>query len=225
MKYLTLLFAVVLFTGCASEPSVQEGPDAEITFDGLHRVDNSRMKLVWIKPDLDLSGYNKLYLVGADFEYRAVKGVSGTSRMSSSRSEFPMDERQKAKLEEVAAEVFDAELAKSKHYEIVTEPGVDVLELKGALLDVVSSVPPDAVGRSDLYLSKIGEATLVLELRDSQSNEILVRAIDRRAIEPAFVTRSSRAVNVSEVRRELKSWAMLLTQRLDEIHEFVESDT
>ena len=81
------------------------GPNAEISFDGLHRVDNSQNQYVWVKPGLSLAGYNKVRLVGAGIEYRTVRAASGSSRANSSRSEFPLDEGQKARLEKVVAEV------------------------------------------------------------------------------------------------------------------------
>jgi hypothetical protein len=60
-----------------------------------------------------------------------------------------------------------------------------VLLVRGALLDVVPNVPPDTVGRSRIFLDRVGEATLVLEVKNSQSKQIYVRTIDRRAAERA----------------------------------------
>ena len=211
--------AILAFlAGCQSEPTVQTGPNAEITYDGLHRVDKSILKMAWVKPDLNLSGYNKLRLVGEGIEYRAVK-KSGTSRANSSRSEFPMDAKARARLEEITGEVFVDEIGKSQHYTIVEEEGPDVLEIRAALLDVVSNVPPQAMARNDYFLSRIGEATLVLEIRDSESNEIFARAIDRRGIDPIVVTRSSMPMNISEVRREMRRWAAIIREAIDSFHD------
>ena len=43
-------------TAAAQTPplTVQTGPDAEISVDGLHRVDNSGLDLAYVKPDLNL---------------------------------------------------------------------------------------------------------------------------------------------------------------------------
>ena len=38
-------------------PRVQTGPNAEVTHDGLTRVDRSVMDAAWVKADLDLRGY------------------------------------------------------------------------------------------------------------------------------------------------------------------------
>ncbi len=63
---------------------------------------------------------------------------------------------------------------------VADEAVPDVLLIRGALLDVVSYVPPDNIsGRGSVFLSSVGEATLVIELRDSITNAILARAIDR----------------------------------------------
>lgn len=86
------------------------------------------------------------------------------------------------------------------------KPAPDALIIVGKILDLVSNVPPEPIGRGDIYLTKIGEATLVLEIRDSQSGEILARAIDRRAAEPSMVARSNVVTNISEVRREARSY-------------------
>jgi hypothetical protein len=220
---LTRLFGVtvllVLLAGCQSTPTVQTGADAEVSHDGLHKVDNSRMGTAWVRPDADLSGYTKLLMTGAGIEYRAVKSLSGSTRANSGRSDFPMSESARNRFEELTSEVFRDEISKSKHYALVDKAGPEVLEVRGALIDVVSNVPPDMMGRGDYYLSKIGEATLILEIRDSETHEIIARAADRRAIQPVVAVRSNPVTNRSEVRREIRRWASLLRESIDQFHD------
>ena len=87
------------------------------------------------------------------------------------------------------------------------------------VLDVVSHVPPESVGRSEVYLAAVGEATLVLELRDSVTESILARVADRRAAESAGGTLagSNPVTNASDVQRAVYAWAGLLRERLDAI--------
>ena len=129
--------------------------------------------------------------------------------------------KNKQKLIDTVGEVFVEELQKSEHFEIVDEAGPDVLIIVGVLHDIVSRVPPDMIGRGDIYLSSVGEATLIIELRDSLSGETIYRAVDRRAAERAGGTavRSSSVTTWSEVRRMARRWATRLTQGLDSIHE------
>ena len=116
-------------------------------------------------------------------------------------------------------EVFRDELAKIENWEYVTEPGPDVLVLVGYMIDIVSAVPPDTIGRSRIYLTRVGEATLVLELRDSTSNQVLARSLDRRGADPAWPVEASRVTTLAEVRRLARTWARLLVKRLDQIAE------
>lgn len=217
VRNLIILVAVSMLTACQSAPpTVQTGQGAEVTFDGLHRVDNSVVQYAWLKPDLSLAAYSKIKLVGAGIEYRAVRSANPAT--AGNRSEFPLTDQQKMRLESMVAEVFQEELGNSKKYSLTSEEGPDVLELTGALIDVVSRVPPERGGRGDYYISSVGSATLVLELRDSQSNEILARAIDGQAFQSVYMQKSSSPHNAQEVKRGLRKWGRRLTEILDQLH-------
>jgi len=197
----------------AAAPRLQTGPDAEITYDGLHRVDKSLVDMAWVKPDLDLTGYNAIVVQSAGIAFR---DVAGTSRGRTAQ-EFPISEADRTRFRETVSEAFMAELEQLERYETTTEPGRDVLLLTGAIIDVVSRVPPEQIGRGGIYLSSVGEATLVLEFRDSMSGEILARVADRRAAESPFVIEANRVTTWAEIRRLAQTWARLLRSRLDEI--------
>jgi hypothetical protein len=222
MKIVKLLLCagVVALGACTAQPTLQTGPDAEVTFDGLTKVDRTIMDAVWVREDIDLTGYDKVLLVGAGIEYRPTRGPqSGSTRTTavpSTRNEFSLSEDQKARVRETVGQAFLDELSKSEVFEIVDQPGPDVLSVKGGLLDVVSNVPPESLGRGNIYLSQVGEATLVLELRDSQTDAILLRAVDRRAAEPMTAMPMSSVTNAAEVRRLANRWARLLRNGLEQ---------
>ena len=213
----TLFMLFALLSGCTSTPEFQSGPDAEVTHDGLTRLDKTVLDVVWARTDIDLTGYSKIMFEGVGIEFRAVDGpYSGSSGMASirtsSRSEFQLDEKTKALVTEEIGGAFVEELAQSNKYEVVDAAGPDVLLLRAGLLDVVSRVPPTPIGRSAIYLDSVGEATLVLELHDSTSDAILVRAIDRRAAArpTGMVVESTPATNRAEVRRLGRQWASII---------------
>ncbi len=129
-----------------------------------------------------------------------------------------IDDKSRAQFEELVGKVFKEEFEKIEKYELVDEPGPDVLMVRGGLLDVTSYVPPDPIGgRSFIYLSSVGEATLVLELRDSETGTILARSVDRRAAETigGTFTRSNSVTNSAEARRLIRFWATRLREGLD----------
>ena len=213
-----LSFCAIFVTGCASPPpSINTGPDAEVTFDGLYEVINSRADKAWAAPGLDLSGYTKLMLVGAGVEYRP-GGNTGRTYMARSRGgPYEVTEDQKARFEQTVTDAFRQELARSERFMIVDEPGPDVLMIRGALLDVVSYVPPDNIpGRIDVYLTSVGEATLVIELRDSITGAIMARAIDRQAADDMVGgLESNRVTNRGEIRRVVQRWARSLREGME----------
>jgi hypothetical protein len=212
--------AAITIAGCATPPpTVDTSAEAEMTFDGLFPVRDSRADQAWARPDVDLTQYSKVMLQSVGIEYRP-GGESGRTLSSrSSGGPYEVTEEQKDRFEAIMRETFLDELGKSEHFTIVSEPGPDVLLVRGGLLDVVSYVPPDPVGvRSDIYLSRVGEATIVIELRDSITEAILARAVDRRAAEQmsGALQTSNRVTNATEVRRMARTWARLLRERLDD---------
>lgn len=219
MKNTIFIAAALFLVACASEPTIQTGPDAEVTFDGLHKVDNSAFKAAWADPEIDFSRYNKFIAGGAFFEFRAVKKNNSTMRGNSSTTDFWMDDKSKEKLKEEVGAVFQDELAKSERFTETDKPGPEVLIIRGGLHDIVSNVPPETTGRSDIYLRSVGEATLVLEVVDSLSGEVIARAIERRAAEqPGGQMRVSNAVtNWAEVRRLARTWATRLRNGMDSL--------
>ncbi len=213
-----VVFAVISVACTTAPPTIQTGADAELSFDGLNMVDNSRADAAWAREDFDISGYSKIWPVGAGIEYRPVKNRGSTSTARSRGGPYFIDDNARARFEELVGEVFKEELQKSEKFELVDGPGPDVMMVRGGLLDVISYVPPDMIaGRSEVFLSSVGEATLVLELRDSETGTILARSIDRRAAQNmgGQLQRSNRAINTSEVKRVIRHWATRLREGLD----------
>ena len=211
--------ASLALAACATSGPPTIDTSGEQTYDGLYPVRNSAADDAWAREGLDLSGYTKVRLESMGIEYRP-GGESSTmwAVRRSSTGPYEITPEGKASFEALVREVVLEELAKGQRYTIVNEDGPDVLLVRGGLLDVVSFVPPDTVGRTDVYLRSVGEATLVLELRDSVTNAILARAVDRRAAErPGGDLQWSNTVsNAAEVRRLARRWATRLVEGLEE---------
>jgi len=203
---------VAATTVAVAAPRVQTGPDAEITEDGLYRVDGATFEYAWARPGLDLSGYDRILLVPPETSFREVRDP-GRRRDA---HDFPLDDEQKKSLRETIHEGFVEELARSERFTLTDEPGPGVLEIRGAIVDIVSHVPDAPIGRGLVIVKSLGEATLIVELRDSQTQTVLARAVDRRAAKSNFPRRSSSATTQADVRIAVQRWARLLRRRLDE---------
>lgn len=212
-----LSLVAVAVLGCASEPTLDTSPDAVLSFDGLAPVKGGRMDAAWAKPGFDIEPYSKVMLKGVGVEYRPGGETGRTYYSKSQGGHFEVTPEQKERFETIMGEAFREEMAKGKNFEIVDEPGPDVLLIVGGLLDVVSYIPPEPVGSGNIYLSRVGEATLVLEIRDSTTNAMIIRAIDRRAAEDSTggFSQSNRVTNTAEFRRVAIAWARILREGLD----------
>jgi len=214
----TAASVALIVTACSTTaPTIQSGPNAELSYDGLHKVDNSQADMAWARPDIDLTGYTKLMPISGGIEYAEADNMGRTTRDRNKGGPYFIDDRSREQFETLVGDVFKEELAKVERFTLVDEAGPDVLMVAGGLLNVKSYVPPDTATRSIVFLSAVGEATLVLELRDSESGRILARSIDTRAAETIgdTVSHSNSVTNSSEARRLIRFWAQRLVEGLD----------
>jgi hypothetical protein len=216
---ITAVIALLLALGACSTttPTVQQGADAEITFDGLHRVNDTLNRKVWIKPEIDLSQYDKIMFEGAGIHYREAESKSRYDRSASS---FALDARQKERLEKAVSEVMVDEMQGIKNYAITEEAGPGVLKVSIALIDVISRIPPELTSaRSEVYLDNLGSAVFVVEVADSNTNEVLARTVDGRNVQPVVMQESNPVTNTMEVKRSVRVWGSRLRSALDDLHE------
>jgi hypothetical protein len=206
---LSAVLAAALCAACANDTSTRT---PEVTHDGLERVPNSRVKHAWIKPGVDFSQYTEVGLFDCFVSFK--RNWRRNHRGVSTRDM----ERIKSTLSEEFRTVF-SEALESGGFPIVNEADDHVLLLRPAIIDLDIAAPQtSSAGRSDSFTASPGAMTLVLELYDSASNEILARAIDRRQARNVGNIRWATSVsNRAAARRILRRWADLLVGRLDEV--------
>ncbi|MEJ2503137.1 MAG: DUF3313 family protein [Gemmatimonadota bacterium] len=225
-RLLSTIAAAAALTACASnpppEPTLQTGPDAEVTVDGLVRVDNARVQLAYMKPGADLTPYTRFMLDPVVVAYKRDPGNRRQASPGAPQENFALSQSQMENFRsEFQQAVVDA-LTRDDGYELVNEPGPDVLRIAAELVDLEVRVPTARTGRGRTYARSYGEVTLVLELRDSQSGEIFVRAAERR--DPTrdtnvYLAEVSTTAVRADTRRMFQHWADLLRERLDALRE------
>ncbi len=223
---LVSLGAAGLLAGCASAsgpPTLQTGPDAEVTVDGLYRVDNSLAALAWMKPDMDLRGYTAIMLDPVAVAYQTDPRGRTSGAPGAGAANFALNANQMDNLKSWFQEAVVEALSGNDGYRIVDTPGPDVLRITAELIDLIVRIPTQgAATRGRTAVRSYGEVTLVLEARDSQSGTILARAADRQdptgnrnqdlvVVRPSLVR--------SQTRRLFEYWAGLLRERLDELRQ------
>jgi hypothetical protein len=115
-------------------------------------------------------------------------------------------------------DVFSKEFQKAG-VTLVTEPGADVLRLSPGVIDLYINAPDTmSPGMSRTYTMEAGEATLILEARDSISNALLGRAVDRRETQGSGVaTITSSVTNIAEFERLFSQWAKISIKGFNEL--------
>src|SRR5215831_99986 len=144
MKVAVVAASLCVGIGMAApkQPQIQTGPNAEVSYDGLVRVKKSVVDAAWVRPDFDLTPYTKIMIASAGLSFKKVKPVSSFEARKGA-SEFPISPEGQQMFKDIMKEEFTAELSKLKRYQIVDQPGPDVLLLVGAVINITSSVPTD----------------------------------------------------------------------------------
>lgn len=213
--YFLLLISLTLLAACVGAP---ERPAT--TEDGLALAMNEKDRFAYKKPAADFSGYQRILLLDTPVTFKDnwLRDQNRNRRGSSRIKEEDMLKIQ-ADLAQQFRVVFSDELAKGG-YSVVTEKAPDVLTVQPAIvnLDVTA---PDLMepGRTTTYIADdAGEATLQMELFDSESGELLARTQDRRHARPAGGARRANSVtNRAEADRVIRKWARALREGLDSV--------
>jgi hypothetical protein len=213
------LTGLTLVAACSSTPAPPPSiaPDAERTVDGLYLVDNSAFQLAYTKQDLDLSPYTAFMLDEVEVAYQ--KDPQGR-RSNSPDANFALSPTQMQNLKDNFREQLVTALTEDDGYDLVDTPGPNVAELDAYLINLVVRFPTERMGgRDDSYVSSYGEVTMVLEIRDSQSGEVLARVAERA--DPTSSTYRLAEVNPTFVRSDVtqlfRHWAGKTRERLDAV--------
>jgi hypothetical protein len=202
--------AAALCAACASDTSTR---NLEVTHDGLERVPDSKMARAWVKPGVDFSQYTEVGLLDCLVSFKT------NWRMNHQGVRTRDMERIKSALSDEFRNVFTEALA-TGGYPVVENADDHVLLIRPAIIDLDVAAPQTSSGgRSDSFTTSPGTMTLVVELYDSVSSEILARAIDRRrARNVGNIQWTTSGTNRDAARKILGRWANLLVSRLDEVH-------
>ncbi len=199
--------------GSGAQPILATGSDAHVTEEGLHRVHPSIMEAAWVRPDLDLSRYSRILLMPTSVQFREVAERRYNARTRMSETEFPLSDEKKEWVRGVWRRAVDAQFAQEQSYELGYEVGSNVLVVQGFLVDVVSHIPSDAAGSEYTYVRDPWIASIVLELRDATTAELLARTVDR-STGTGLMTVGTAWMRTEDL---VERWAQRLSDRLKEV--------
>jgi len=191
--------------------------DQALSEGGLQKLKVKDIELAYARPGASLAAYKRVKLDPVEVEFRKSKDPARTG----SAVKLSDEEREKIRSNVARAvqEEFAKELQKSSTYQVASDAGPDVLRVKPRILDLYVNAPNVGQARSRTLVSSAGEMTLVAELADSASGQVLARVADRRdASKEGRMYLVNGTVNEQEARKIAAGWARTLRKALDKAH-------
>jgi hypothetical protein len=166
----------------------------------FYRPEGARVEQAYISPDADFSLYSKLLAQPLEIYYP-------TDAPAPSEDELD-------RLRQIFRDAFLGELADD--YEIVEEPGPDVLTVLAQIVDLKVTGPLgtfESTGRLRQLVTK-GQLTFLMEVRDSLTDRVLARAGETE--DGAATSLTEEEASWAEVEVAAQRWAGLFRSWLDE---------
>jgi len=211
-----LLFVLCAATlsGCASSRSA-----IPTEWDGLVLQPGTRLGAVFVKPDAEIASYTSVMLDPVQVSFARNWDPNRGGRSQSGRLNANDITAMKAGLADMFRETFRAELERGG-YKLVDEVGPDTLRVTAAIVDLFVAAPNTmTAGRSRTYTANTGRMTLVAELRDSVTGEILARVVDAQSGRSTGTWMAASSVtNNADARRAIGIWATALRRSLDGLY-------
>jgi hypothetical protein len=209
--------AVVLLTATAA--MADKPPQS---WDGLELTKRKGLDLVYIRPDVQFKAYKDVMIdrleVAFDKNWDPNRNVRGTSGRLSTEDM----QRIKDNMATEFQKVFVEELGKGG-YAVVDKMGDDTLRVSPGLANVYINAPDTSMstpGRSTTYTTQgAGRMTLVMELRDAPTGQLLARVIDTKAgTDTGWAQVTNSVTNSADFRRAVRAWAQRLVKGLDTVN-------
>lgn len=215
---LGLIASILVCTvGCQSTTDAPE-----VSKDGLELTVNKASTLGYKKEGVDFADYTKVFILPSQVAFNS-NWKEAYNRNQKTRSLYLQDEdliRIKAGISKIFDEVFQEEFDKGDNI-IVTTLNSGTIIIKPSVIDIAINAPDlSTTARKDVYVKENGTATLVLEIYDAVTGEILARIIDAEIVgEHSFVRLATRSTNTTAAKNTIRAWAQALRKQYDKSQE------
>ena len=220
MKNLLIILSFILLSTISVTTMAKSKKELpEYTVEGLKLVPGTKdIAIVYAEEGADLSQYDRVYLVEPYVAFK--KNWQRDQNRGTIKVRTSDMDRIKVNVKELFMEVFTEELEKGG-YELANERAEDVLIVKPAIIDLDVNAPDImSAGRSNTYADHAGSMTLYLELYDSETDDLLAKALDPKADSRAgFMQWQSGPANRAAAKRMMQPWAEALRKGLDRARE------
>ncbi len=209
------LFAAALLAAALARPAFAARPPKQ--WDGLERVKSKRVQYLYLRPGVSFAGYQRVKLDPCAVSFDKNWDPARDTRNALRRPTKADMEAIRTDLATEFGRVFAQELARGG-YTLTDESADDVLRVVPSITDLYLAAPGEIIaGRGQGLVAETGNMTLVAELRDAVSGQLLARVIDKQDVAAAggFEVGPG-APKTATSGQVIARWAGILRQGLDE---------
>lgn len=208
--------AAVALAVAVAMPVSAKDPD---TWDGLHHVTAKKVDAVYLLPQADFRGYTKVMLDPTEVAFR--KNWQRDQNSSTMTLSGRISDEDARRILDEARTGFEKIFAKAytqAGYEVVTTPAADVLRIRTAVVNIDVEAPDTmSAGRTRVYSRDAGEATLIVEARDSLTGALLGRAADGDTVGDFGLYLRNSVTNAGAFESVFSRWAKISVDGLAEL--------
>lgn len=192
--------------------------DAPTSWDGLVQVQPRKMDAAYLMPGADFRPYTKVMLDPTEVAFRKdwkkdMNEGTSLSRQVTDQDAQKIIDTARSNFGDIFAEAFT-----KAGYQVVTAAAPDVLRIRTGLANLYINAPDvSAPGRSRSFTANAGEATLIVEVRDSVTGALMGRAVDRRQTRDTGMQMATSVSNLSDFRMLFKHWATIAANGVGEL--------
>ena len=184
-------------------------------WEGLVKVKSQRADAAYLLPGVDFRTYTKVMFDPTEVAFRRNwQRDYNRSAMGGRR----LDDREVAEIVAAARSGFEqifTDAYREAGWQVVSQAGPDVLRLRTGVVNLYIVAPEQmTAGRTRTYSAEAGEATLVIEARDSLTGALLGRAIDVRTVGDLGGIRTQ-VSNRADFELVFRQWARASVRGLD----------
>jgi len=219
-KILPILAATAIAVSLAPAAAVS-APRAAATWDNLVKVDSRKLDAVYLLPGADFRGYRKIMIDPASVAFRR-----GWQKDYNSSAVSPSNRISDAEAQEIARTArtgFDAIIRSAfteGGYVLTDQPDPEVLRVSPAVFDLAITAPETpTAGRSMTWSVDVGEAAVLVEVRDSATGAVMGRVVDRKRLEDAYARRRTSVSNKADFEALFRRWASTFVAGLEHLKE------
>jgi Protein of unknown function (DUF3313) len=187
----------------------------ETTPEGLKLMPNTKVSAVYLRDGADFSGYDKVAILDCYVAFRKDWKRDQNQGANPFRVSGSDMTKIKTQLADQFKKTFTRELT-AKGQTMVTAAGPGVLILRPAIINLDVVAPDTMRPGSRTFSTSAGQATLLLEVYDSVTSDLLARVYDVESIgESSFIQVQNGVTNRAEADQVLTKWARQLATYLE----------